>query len=65
MLVSYPIKWDNSHMINLLLIPFFLGAITMMLFTLGYKVNYTLLKLTGVTYMVDVKAPTNTEDYYD
>ena len=52
-------------MINLLLIPFFLGAITMMLFTLGYKVNYTLLKLTGVTYMVDVKAPTNTEDYYD
>jgi len=65
MLASYPIKWDNSHMINLLLIPFFVGAITMMLFTLGYKVNYTLLKLTGVTCMVDVKAPTITEDYYD
>ena len=52
-------------MINLLLIPFFLGAITLVLFSSGYKVNYTLLKLTGVTYMVDVKAPTNTEDYYD
>jgi|GEM_PF-7019444 len=52
-------------MINLLLIPFFVGAITMMLFTLGYKVNYTLLKLTGVTCMVDVKAPTIMEDYYD
>jgi hypothetical protein len=52
-------------MINLLLIPFFLGAITMMLFTLGYKVNYTLLKLTGVVYILDVKAPATMEDYYD
>ena len=52
-------------MINLLLIPFFLGAITMMLFTMGCKVNYTLLKLTGVVYILDVKAPTTKEDYYD
>ena len=37
----------------------------MMLFTLGYKLNYSLLKLTGVVYMLDVKAPTITEDYYD
>jgi hypothetical protein len=65
MLVSYLILWDKSHMINLLLIPFFLGAITLMLFSLGYKVNYTLLKLTGVVYILDVKAPATMEDYYD
>ena len=52
-------------MINLLLIPFFLGAITLVLFSSGYKVNYTLLKLTGVVYILDVKAPATTEDYYE
>jgi len=64
MLVLYLIKWDKSHMSILLFLPIFLSAVTMLLHTVGFKVNYSVLKLTGVASMLNVKAPTNTEDYY-
>jgi len=48
----------------LLFLPIFLSAVTMLLHTVGFKVNYSVLKLTGVASMLNVKAPTNTEDYY-
>jgi len=49
----------------LIFLPFYLGALTMLLYVFGYKVNYSILKLTGVVYMLNVKAPTTIEDYYE
>jgi hypothetical protein len=49
----------------LIFLPFYLGALTMLLYMSGYKINYSILKLTGVVYMLNVKAPTTVEDYYD
>jgi len=49
----------------LIFLPFYLGALTMLLHMSGYKINYSILKLTGVVYVLNVKAPTTVEDYYD